>query len=87
MGRAAKTKRAVKIIKKEQMNEEEKISFQTEMSLLRKLDHPNILKLYEVFEDQKKYFLVTEYCKGGELFEEIVSRVTFSERDASRIIS
>ena len=69
------------------MNEEEKINFQTEMSLLRKLDHPNILKLFEVFEDPKKYYLVTEYCKGGELFEEIVSRVTFSEQDASRIIS
>lgn len=69
------------------MTEEEKISFQTEMNLLRKLDHPNILKLFEVFEDQKKYFLVTEYCKGGELFEEIVSKVTFSEHDAARIIS
>lgn len=33
------------------MTEEEKISFQTEMNLLRKLDHPNILKLFEVFED------------------------------------
>ena len=69
------------------MTEEEKISFQSEMNLLRKLDHPNILKLFEVFEDQKKYFLVTEYCKGGELFEEIVSKVTFSENDAARIIS
>ena len=57
------------------------------MSLLRKLDHPNILKLYEVFEDPKKYYLVTEYCKGGELFEEIVSKVTFSEKDAARIVS
>ena len=42
------------------------------MMVLRRLDHPNILKLYEVFEDHKKYFLVTEYCKGGELFEEII---------------
>lgn len=86
MGRAAKTKRAVKIIKKEQMNEEEKESFKTEMATLKKLDHPNILKLYEVFEDSKKYFLVTEYCKGGELFEEIVDKVTFSEQDAANIV-
>ena len=43
--------------------------------------------MYEVFEDQKKYFLVTEYCKGGELFDEIVSKITFSERDAAGIIS
>lgn len=87
MGRAAKSKRAVKIIKKEAMNAEERESFKTEMATLKKLDHPNILKLYEVFEDTKKYFLVTEYCKGGELFEEIVSKVTFSEHDAAQIIS
>lgn len=87
MGRTSKTKRAVKIIKKEMMNDEERKSFKTEMATLKKLDHPNILKLYEVFEDSKKYFLVTEYCKGGELFEEIVSKVTFSEHDAAQIIS
>ena len=40
---------------------------------MRQLDHPNILKLYEVFEEAKKFFLVTEYCKGGELFDEITS--------------
>ena len=69
------------------MNEEERESFKTEMATLKKLDHPNILKLYEVFEDSKKYFLVTEYCKGGELFEEIVSKISFSERDAADFIS
>lgn len=56
------------------------------MATLKRLDHPNILKLYEVFEDSKKYFLVTEYCKGGELFEEIVNKITFSEHEAAGII-
>ena len=69
------------------MSQEEEESFKSEMAVLRKLDHPNILKLYEVFEDQKKYFLVTEYCKGGELFDEIINKVTFSEADAAGIIS
>ena len=36
------------------MSQEEEESFKSEMAVLRKLDHPNILKLYEVFEDQKK---------------------------------
>jgi len=35
------------------------------------MDHPNILKLYEFFQDAKRYFLVTELCNGGELFERI----------------
>jgi calcium-dependent protein kinase len=56
------------------------------MNILRKLDHPNILKLYEIFEDSKTYYLVTEYCKGGELFDEIIKKKTFSEADAANII-
>jgi calcium-dependent protein kinase len=44
------------------MNKEEIAAFQDEMNILRKLDHPNILRLHEVFEDNRKFFLVTEYC-------------------------
>lgn len=53
------------------MTQAELKAFEEEMQILRKLDHPNILKLFEVFEDNRKFFLVTEYCKGGELFDEI----------------
>lgn len=71
--RGGSATRAVKIIKKESMSPVELKQFQDEMAILRQLDHPNILKLYEVFEDNRKFFLVTEYCKGGELFDEITS--------------
>jgi calcium-dependent protein kinase len=50
------------------------------------LTHPNILRLYEVFEDKHKIYLVTEYCDGGELFDEIVKREKFNENDAAHII-
>ena len=49
--RTTKVIRAVKIIKKEQMTPEEEKSFKYEISILKKLDHPNIIKLYEIFED------------------------------------
>lgn len=57
------------------MSKEEESSFKYEIGILKKLDHPNILKLYEVFQDDKRYLIVTELCKGGELFDEIVSQV------------
>lgn len=49
------------------------------------LDHPNIIKLYETFEDDKNIYLVMEVCEGGELFDRIIDRGFFSEVDA-RII-
>ena len=45
--------------------------FMMEISILQQLDHPNVLKLYEYFEDEKYVYLVTELCKGGELFDRI----------------
>ena len=56
------------------MSENEEKAFQEEMGILSKLDHPNILKLYEVFQDDKRYYLVTELCKGGELFDTILNK-------------
>ena len=79
-------KRAVKLIMKSHLDKEMEESFKTEVATLKILDHPNILKLYEVFEDKKKYFLVTELCKGGELFDEIIEKGTINEKDASNFI-
>lgn len=81
--RLGKQIRAVKIIKKERMNAMEQKFFEAELSILRKLDHPNILKIFEVFEDKVNYFLVTEFCSGVELFETIQKKIRFSEYEAA----
>lgn len=86
ISRDAKVIRAVKIIKKETMTPEEIESFKHEITILKMLDHPNILKLYEVFDEPKRYCMVTELCKGGELFNEIVRKVQFTEQEAASII-
>jgi calcium-dependent protein kinase len=52
--------RAVKIINKKCLEEEEKEKLLNEITILKQMDHPNILKLYEFFQDEKRYFLVTE---------------------------
>ena len=71
--------RAVKIIRKDTLDAKEKIRFFTEIDIMRQLDHPNIVRLYEVFQDEKRFYLVTELCTGGELFDEISKRTNFSE--------
>ena len=68
------------------MSAKEKIRLKYEIDILKNLDHPNIVRLYEVYEDKSSIYLVTELCSGGELFDEIVARHQFSERDAAVVI-
>jgi calcium-dependent protein kinase len=75
--------RAVKILKLGMMDEDQKKALKTEVRILQSLDHPNIVKLYEFFEDKKRYYIVTEICKGGELFDDIVNRGKLSEKEAA----
>ena len=70
------------MLKKANMDEEEKKMIFNEIENLKGLDHPNILKMYEYFEDDKRFYIVTELSRGGELFDEIVKRGKFSEVDA-----
>ena len=57
-----------------------------EFKILSSLDHPNITKCYEIFEDTWKYYISMEYCAGGELFEKISSFSKFTESQAAEII-
>lgn len=57
-----------------------------EIEILSTIDHPNIIKLYDVYEDNKYIHLVFEYCSGGDLFDEIASRGHYSENEAAGLI-
>jgi calcium-dependent protein kinase len=50
-----------------------------EIENLRVLDHPNVIKLHDVFEDSMYLHIVMDYCKGGDLIELIVSNGPLSE--------
>ena len=80
--------RACKQLPKIKISNVEKI--QREISILKKVDHPNIIKLYEVFEDDKYIYLIMEQCKGGELFDKIINHIhkkkMFSEKEAASIV-
>lgn len=70
--------RAVKIIKKSSVSAAAGTNLLEEVAVVKQLDHPNIMKLYEFFEDKKNYYLVSEVYKGGELFDEIINRQRFT---------
>jgi calcium-dependent protein kinase len=53
------------------MSDSEKVRLKYEVNILKNLNHPNIVRLYEVFEDKNQIYLVTELCDGRELFDEI----------------
>lgn len=78
--------RAIKIIKKSSVSAPSSGALLDEVAVLKQLDHPNIMKLYEFFDDKRNYYLVMEVYRGGELFDEIISRQKFSEVDAAVIM-
>eukprot|EP00923_Selenidium_pygospionis_P035508 GHVN01061944.1.p1 GENE.GHVN01061944.1~~GHVN01061944.1.p1 ORF type:complete len:505 (+),score=94.94 GHVN01061944.1:247-1761(+) len=78
---------AVKVISKRSLKKNSSSSaLLREVQLLKELDHPNIMKLFEFFEDSGYYYLVGELYTGGELFDEIINRRRFNEADAARIV-
>ena len=47
------------------------------------LDHPNIIKVFEFFQDERHFYIVTELCTGGELFDRIIKKHRFGEKEAA----
>ena len=63
--------------------------FQREIQILIKTDHPNIIKLFEIFEDDRFIYLIMEKCNGGELFDRIIDHIQsknmYTEKDAAKL--
>lgn len=57
-----------------------------EIDILKQLDHPNIVKIYEFYQDKLNFYLITEFIEGGELFDKIAKIKFFTESDAAKIM-
>ena len=67
---------AMKVIKKDKENELDEQEIRNEIDILKKLSHPNIVKIYEFYISENHYYIITEYCKEGELFSYIKNKYT-----------
>merc|ERR1719156_358721 len=76
--------RAVKSISKAQMKNVDR--FKQEIAIMKMMDHPNIIKLYETFEDHRNIYLIMEICSGGELFDRIIETGHFTEVQAAIVM-
>ncbi|CAK83286.1 unnamed protein product (macronuclear) [Paramecium tetraurelia] len=79
-------RRAMKQIKKDKIFKEDEENLLNEVTILKQLDHPNIVKLYELFQDKSSYYLITEYLEGGELLQRISEYKTFTEKIAAEFL-
>ena len=78
---------AMKIIKKRKNKSNDERDILNEIEILKKLDHPKILKVVDFYSTLKKYYIITEYCPEGELFNEIIKVGKFDEGQAAFIIN
>ena len=79
--------RAMKIIhKNKKIKNGDDLEIINEINILRTMDHPNILKIFEFYISKESYFIITELCSGGELFQEIIDNGPFDEKQTSYIM-
>eukprot|EP00727_Mastigamoeba_balamuthi_P004415 m51a1_g13972 putative calcium calmodulin-dependent protein kinase type 1 (378) ;mRNA; f:990234-991990 len=77
---------AAKIYNTEKMNSFEREALRKEVEILRSLDHPNIVKLRDVFQTRRRVYLVMEYLSGGELMQRVRSRQVMGEPEAAHVV-
>mgnify|MGYP002624748328 CR=1 FL=1 len=86
LGENIKTKQkvAIKILNKEKIKAKEDLDrINREIKILQMMDHPNIIKTYKISQNTKNFFIIMEYCDGGELFNYIVEKEKLDENEAS----
>ncbi|KAM7137861.1 serine/threonine-protein kinase SIK2 isoform 1-T1 [Macrochelys suwanniensis] len=82
--RITRSEVAIKIIDKSQLDAVNLEKIYREVQIMKMLDHPHIIKLYQVMETKSMLYLVTEYAKNGEIFDYLANHGRLSEPEARR---
>jgi len=76
---------AVKVLEKERIVDVADVErVAREIHILKLIQHPHVIQLYEIIETPRQLYLITEYCSGGELFDHIVANGRVKESEACR---
>ena len=79
--------RALKVIKKTSIiYQDDDHKFLKEIEILIKLEHPNIIKIYEYYTDDINFYLITDYISNGELYNYVYKAKSFNERQTQYIM-
>jgi len=77
---------AIKIMKKQEMKDDDLEMARTEIEIMKISQHPNIIRLYDVFENMEYIYIIMEYCAGGDLFGYIEKRGFALKEEFAKII-
>ncbi|TMW53672.1 hypothetical protein DOY81_001217 [Sarcophaga bullata] len=85
-GKEESLENEIRVLRRFSANHQNDASAATDPQSGNRLTHPNIVQLYETYEDKSKIYLVMELVTGGELFDRIVEKGSYTEKDASDLI-
>ncbi|CAH0486847.1 unnamed protein product [Peronospora farinosa] len=83
---SSKRRFAIKCIKRADLSPDDDAAIQFEVAILHQMQHPNIMTLEEFFVEPDYYYLVTEFVGGGELFDRIVAKTFYTEKEARDLV-
>jgi len=76
------TEYAVKCVDRKKLTAEDKVALIEEVNILKEFDHPHVINLYDFFEESNHYYLIMEIMSGGELFDRVVAKLYYNEKEA-----
>jgi len=77
---------AVKTIRKNKLNKEELAVVHDEVEIMQRVEHKHCVRLFEIYETSSKLYMVMEILTGGELFDRIVAKGSYSEKEAADVV-
>ncbi|XP_061420373.1 serine/threonine-protein kinase BRSK2 isoform X6 [Lethenteron reissneri] len=77
---------AIKIVNREKLSESVLMKVEREIAILKLIEHPHVLKLYDVYENKKYLYLVLEHVSGGELFDYLVKKGRLTPKEARKFL-